>query len=156
MRLEGPADEDAADEGDEDVVVVGEVVGDTVASLPPLDEPPLDDEAAAAAPVPAAAAPEREEAPERREDLGSSDLGRDAPAGALWLDPDDLWRAALGATAALAMQRRLSVLNRSLQEQGLPPLRQGIGLHVGEVIAGSLGRSQRLVFTVSGPTVNLA
>ena len=34
--------------------------------------------------IPLPAAPEREEAPERREDLGSSDLGRDAPAGALW------------------------------------------------------------------------
>ena len=54
------------------------------------------------------------------------------------------------------MQRRLSVLNRSLQEQGLPPLRQGIGLHVGEVIAGNLGSSQRLEFTVIGATVNLA
>lgn len=68
----------------------------------------------------------------------------------------DAAEALAAATAALAMQRRLSVLNRSLQEQGLPPLRQGIGLHVGEVIAGNLGSSQRLEFTVIGATVNLA
>lgn len=58
--------------------------------------------------------------------------------------------------AALAMQRRLEELNRTLLSQGIPPLRQGIGLHVGEVIAGNLGSSQRLEFTVVGSTVNLA
>lgn len=66
-------------------------------------------------------------------------------------------REALAAvTAALEMQRRLQQLNRSLVEQGLPPLRQGIGLHIGEVIAGNLGSSQRLEFTVIGAAVNLA
>ncbi len=64
--------------------------------------------------------------------------------------------ALAAVTAALAMQRRLAVLNRSLELQGLPTLRQGIGLHVGEVIAGNLGSSQRLEFTVVGATVNLA
>ena len=68
----------------------------------------------------------------------------------------DAMEALAAATAALAMQRRLAVLNRSLEQQGLPTLRQGIGLHVGEVIAGNLGSSQRLEFTVVGATVNLA
>lgn len=68
----------------------------------------------------------------------------------------DAAEALAAASAALAMQRRLDALNRSLEQQGLPPLRQGIGLHVGEVIAGNLGSSQRLEFTVVGATVNLA
>ncbi|EDY38496.1 adenylate cyclase protein, putative [Cyanobium sp. PCC 7001] len=58
--------------------------------------------------------------------------------------------------AALAMQERLGVLNRELASQGLPPLRQGIGLHVGEVIAGNLGSPERLEFTVVGAAVNVA
>lgn len=68
----------------------------------------------------------------------------------------DATEALAAVTAALIMQRRLATLNRSLEAQGLPPLRQGIGLHVGEVIAGNLGSSQRLEFTVIGATVNLA
>jgi adenylate cyclase len=58
--------------------------------------------------------------------------------------------------AALAMQERLGALNRELASQGLPLLRQGIGLHVGEVIAGNLGSPQRLEFTVVGAAVNVA
>ncbi len=58
--------------------------------------------------------------------------------------------------AALAMQRRLEALNGELLAQGIEPLRQGIGLHLGEVIAGNLGSSERLEFTVVGAAVNLA
>lgn len=68
----------------------------------------------------------------------------------------DAAEALAAATAALAMQRRLAELNADLARQGLPTLRQGIGLHVGEVIAGNLGSSQRLEFTVIGAAVNLA
>ncbi len=58
--------------------------------------------------------------------------------------------------AALAMGHGLERLNRELVVEGWPPLRQGIGIHVGEVIAGNLGSSQRLEFTVVGASVNLA
>lgn len=58
--------------------------------------------------------------------------------------------------AALIMQARLQALNRELEAQGQPPLRHGIGLHVGEVIAGNLGSSQRLEYTVVGAAVNVA
>ena len=58
--------------------------------------------------------------------------------------------------AALAMRDNLSALNLDLEKEGLEPLRQGIGIHMGEVIAGNLGSSHRLEYTVIGAPVNLA
>jgi adenylate cyclase len=58
--------------------------------------------------------------------------------------------------AAMAMQEALDQLNRELMADAMPLLRQGIGIHVGEVIAGNLGSSQRLEFTVVGASVNVA
>lgn len=58
--------------------------------------------------------------------------------------------------AALAMQVALEQLNQELTQQNRAPLRQGIAIHVGELIAGNLGSSERLEFTVVGATVNLA
>jgi adenylate cyclase len=54
------------------------------------------------------------------------------------------------------MQTSLERLNAELAAAGRPTLRQGIGLHFGEVIAGNLGSSQRLEFTVIGAAVNVA
>ncbi len=68
----------------------------------------------------------------------------------------DAVEALAAVRAALAMRERLVELNRELAAQGLPSLRQGIGLHVGEVIAGNLGSPQRLEFTVIGAAVNVA
>ena len=58
--------------------------------------------------------------------------------------------------AALAMQANLDQLNCSLVKEGLEPLRQGVGIHCGEVIAGNLGSKDRLEYTVIGAAVNLA
>jgi len=58
--------------------------------------------------------------------------------------------------AALAMQANLDQLNCSLVKEGLEPLRQGVGIHCGEVIAGNLGTRDRLEYTVIGAPVNLA
>jgi hypothetical protein len=41
------------------------------------------------------------------------------------------------ARAALRMQRALEALNRRRKKEGLAPLRMGIALHVGEVMAGT-------------------
>jgi adenylate cyclase len=68
----------------------------------------------------------------------------------------DAEEALAAVRAALAMQSSLEVLNAELRNQGGPTLRQGIGLHFGEVFAGNLGSSQRLEFTVIGASVNVA
>lgn len=68
----------------------------------------------------------------------------------------DREEALAAVRAALAMRAGLEALNGELERSGRPRLRQGIGLHFGEVIAGNLGSSQRLEFTVVGATVNVA
>ena len=54
------------------------------------------------------------------------------------------------------MQKRLIVLNQQRMVRGDPPLRMGIGLHVGEVVAGCMGSEELMSYTCIGATVNLA
>ena len=66
-----------------------------------------------------------------------------------------------GSAAAIACARSmmdaLLNLNESRRCHGLPPLRMGIGVHTGDVVAGNIGAIQkRLEFTVIGDTVNTA
>ncbi|MEY3011473.1 MAG: hypothetical protein RIT45_208 [Pseudomonadota bacterium] len=59
-------------------------------------------------------------------------------------------------TAAIAMERALRAHNIERQHFGLPPLRHGIGIHFGPVIAGDVGSEMRRQFTIIGDTVNVA
>jgi adenylate cyclase len=56
----------------------------------------------------------------------------------------------------VAIQQDIEALNRSLAEAGAPAMRLRIGLHSGEVVAGSLGSSERLEYAVIGDAVNCA
>ena len=57
---------------------------------------------------------------------------------------------------ALAMQARQRQLNAEAEAQGRPPLAMGIGINTGTVIAGTMGGSARLQYTVIGDAVNIA
>ena len=58
--------------------------------------------------------------------------------------------------AGLEMRKRLEVVNQRLVRQGYAPLRNGIGIHTGEVLAANIGGGDRLTYSLVGDTVNLA
>jgi class 3 adenylate cyclase len=64
--------------------------------------------------------------------------------------PERAVRAALGIVA------RLEGLNVLLQENSLPQLAIGVGVHTGEVVAGLIGPDERVEYGVVGEPVNLA
>jgi class 3 adenylate cyclase len=66
---------------------------------------------------------------------------------------DDPLRA---VACALAMQRTLADLNRSLVADGLPPLEMGIGINTGPVVVGNLGSEARTKYGIVGAAVNIA
>ncbi len=71
--------------------------------------------------------------------------------------PEEIQQDALNAIAAsLAMHERLQQLNEHLLAQNKPKIEFGIGIHTGLIIAGSVGGSRRLNYSVLGDTVNIA
>ncbi|MEG4059132.1 MULTISPECIES: adenylate/guanylate cyclase domain-containing protein [unclassified Microcoleus] len=64
---------------------------------------------------------------------------------------------ALNAVAAcIAMHERLHQLNQQLRIERKPLIKFGIGLHTGQLVAGSVGGSRRLNYSVIGDAVNVA
>jgi adenylate cyclase len=74
---------------------------------------------------------------------------------ALWgapiAHPDDPVRA---VECALAQMQILGQFNREREQRGLPRLGIGIGIHTGPLVAGYIGSSRALSYTVIGDTVN--
>src|SRR5215813_10035854 len=77
----------------------------------------------------------------------------EAVFGAPLSAPDHADRA---LAAALEMRARLAALNVRRTEAGKPPLRNGIGIHSGTVLAGSIGSAERTTYALVGDAVNLA
>lgn len=73
--------------------------------------------------------------------------------GALAPNP---WQADDAVRAALAMRDALATYNDELAAGGLPRLAIGVGIDRGSVIAGLIGTSDLMEFTVVGRVVNLA
>ncbi|MBR0695157.1 adenylate/guanylate cyclase domain-containing protein [Bradyrhizobium lablabi] len=60
------------------------------------------------------------------------------------------------ARHAVAAAREMLAANERINETSSWPLRIGIGIHIGEVVAGSIGSPRRKEYTVIGDTVNFA
>ncbi|MBL8994649.1 MAG: adenylate/guanylate cyclase domain-containing protein [Spirochaetia bacterium] len=58
--------------------------------------------------------------------------------------------------AALGIRRGIARLNEEFLQKNLPPLRIGIGIHTGRVLAGNIGSASRMEYTAIGDAVNLA
>lgn len=66
---------------------------------------------------------------------------------------DDARNAVLGGLAVVVA---IEQWNAERRDRGQPPLRIGVGIHYGDVIAGPLGDERRLEYTAIGDTVNTA
>ncbi len=58
--------------------------------------------------------------------------------------------------AALDMRKRLDAVNQENRSKNIEIIHHGIGIHTGNVLAGSLGSKDRLVYAMVGDTVNVA
>jgi adenylate cyclase len=81
--------------------------------------------------------------------MGAADGGRTSPStGASG--------AAAALRCALGMRERLNALNVERAATNLAPLAVSIGVHSGEVLAGTIGAADRHEYTVIGDAVNVA
>ncbi len=76
----------------------------------------------------------------------------EAVFGAPVADPG---HAQAAVRAAIEMRERLEAWNAARAAAGKIPLRHGIGIHTGTVIAGNIGSPQRLSYALVGDAVNL-
>ena len=69
----------------------------------------------------------------------------------------EIQKDALNAVAAcIAMHDKLHELNQQLRVERKPLIKFGIGLHTGQLVAGTVGGSRRLNYSVIGDAVNVA
>lgn len=73
--------------------------------------------------------------------------------GAPTATPEDAKNA---LKTAVAMQKRVLILNKELKAAGFNEVHIGIGLHTGEATIGYIGSEKRSEYTAIGDTVNLA
>lgn len=71
--------------------------------------------------------------------------------GAPVVHEDDPYRA---VAAGLDMQAALVEFNHTRESEGLPPIQIGIGINTGELVAGYIGSTRTMSYSVIGDTVN--
>jgi adenylate cyclase len=76
-----------------------------------------------------------------------------APFG---VDGDKHNHADKALAAGCDLERKLARLNADLANRGQEPIQIGIGINSGRAIVGSIGSPERMEFTVTGKTVNVA
>ena len=64
--------------------------------------------------------------------------------------------ASNAVSAAIAMQRRMAMVNKDLRSLGLSEIAIGIGINTGDVTVGYIGSRERTDYTAIGDAVNLA
>ncbi|HEY3065400.1 MAG TPA: adenylate/guanylate cyclase domain-containing protein [Methylomirabilota bacterium] len=67
-----------------------------------------------------------------------------------------LTHADMAVAAAVEMRTRLAAWNEERRRAGKAPIRHGIGIHTGMVIAGNVGSAERRSYALVGDPVNLA
>lgn len=76
---------------------------------------------------------------------------------AVWGVPTPIENAEESAVkAGIALREKMEELNIELKEKGFASLGIGIGINSGPVVAGSIGNSERMEYTVIGDVVNTA
>ena len=83
-------------------------------------------------------------------------LGGDSIMALFGAPVADLNSPRMALHAGLRMRARLAVLNERRRARGDVPLRIGIGINTGPVVAGGVGSEDRLEYTVLGDAVNVA
>jgi len=83
-------------------------------------------------------------------------LGGDSIMALFGAPAADPHSAQTALRAALRMRARLAALNERRRARGDVPLRIGIGINTGPVVAGGVGSEDRLEYTVLGDAVNVA
>ncbi len=66
------------------------------------------------------------------------------------------WQVKDAVKAALDVRKALVKYNDELETKALPPLRVGMGIHQGEVLAGIMGNAELSKFGVVGDVINVA
>jgi PAS domain S-box-containing protein len=69
----------------------------------------------------------------------------------VWKEDD----AQQAVACAVAMQQAMIAVNEQNQEDDLPDLEMGIGIHTGQVVVGNIGSAERMKYGVVGSHVNL-
>jgi adenylate cyclase len=57
---------------------------------------------------------------------------------------------------ALALEQDTEKLNHQWEQNGMPAVQLRVGIHTGPLVAGSLGSSERMMYSTIGDTVNVA